>query len=151
MNEARKKFNPDFRPYKFKTAHEQFFCPLCKTERAFSLGHKLSLKNYGQIIIVTLFTSLFLYPFMGFESLYSFFAIWTAFEISFRANFRKEIPCPHCGFDASWYRKDIKIARKLVDEFWQVKAQEESEEVEKALPQTSEIPDADNVDGQAYF
>ena len=33
-------------------------------------------------------------------------------------SYRKEIPCPHCGFDASWYKKDVKIARRLVKEFW---------------------------------
>ena len=34
---------------------------------------------------------------------------------------KSEIPCPYCGFDASWYKKDVKIARKKVQEFWKKK------------------------------
>jgi hypothetical protein len=152
MSKLNKKFSPDFRPYKFKKAHESFFCPLCSTERAFSIGHKLTLKNFGQIIIVTLFLSLFLFPFMGYESIYCFFLVWATFEIGLRANHRKEIPCPHCGFDASWYRKDIKIAKKLIDEFWQKKRQESDEEKDEEVePVISEIPKVDNIEESAYF
>jgi hypothetical protein len=70
------------------------------------------------MIIVTAFATLLLFPFMEWEGLFSFFAIWACFELGIRMAFRKEIPCPHCGFDASWYKKDVKIARKLVQDFW---------------------------------
>jgi hypothetical protein len=155
MDKIDKSFKTDFRPYRYKKAHEKFFCPLCKTQRAFTIGHKISLKNFGQIIIATAFVSMILYPFMGFESIYSFFAIWACFEIGLRANFRKEISCPHCGFDASWYRKDIRIAKKLVDDFWIEKKREQAYEaevpsIEDAL-NASEIPQRENNDHSSYF
>ena len=30
----------------------------------------------------------------------------------------KQISCPHCGFDATWYKRDVKVARQLVKDFW---------------------------------
>ena len=32
--------------------------------------------------------------------------------------YRKEIACPYCGFDATWYRRDVKKANELVKDFW---------------------------------
>ena len=155
MDKINRKFKPDFRPYKYTKSHEKFFCPLCTTERAFTIGHKISLKNFGQIIIATLFVSLLLYPFMGFESIYSFFAVWACFEIGLRLNFRKEIACPHCGFDASWYRKDIRIAKKLIDEFWIDKKKEQGHEIAEQSLETpqdaTEIPQTENIDSSSYF
>jgi len=45
--------------------------------------------------------------------------VWAAFEAIYKIFFRKEIPCPHCGFDATWYKKDVKVSRRLVEEFWE--------------------------------
>lgn len=113
-----KDFKFDARPYKYKNPVKRFFCPLCGVERAFNLSHRLTPKHYFQMIIVTAFTTLLLFPFMEWEGLFSFFAVWAIFELGIRMAFRKEIPCPHCGFDASWYKKDVKMARKLVKDFW---------------------------------
>jgi hypothetical protein len=43
------------------------------------------------------------------------------FELSIRTDFKKQVPCPHCGFDATWYKKDVKVARSVVKEFWDQK------------------------------
>jgi ribosomal protein L37E len=51
--------------------------------------------------------------------MFSFFLYWACFEAGRRIFFSREIPCPHCGFDASWYKRDVKVARRKVDEFWQ--------------------------------
>ncbi len=138
MEKLTRKLKADFRPYKYKHAKKHFYCPLCGTERAFTLGHKLTSENYLQIIVITFFISIFLFPFMGFESLYSFFMVWAGLEIGFKINFRKEIGCPHCGFDASWYKKDVKVARKLVNEFWNLKASGKGP-----------LPTEENTQGQA--
>ena len=68
--------------------------------------------------MMTVVMVLILFPVMEFISFASFFAVWGTFELFQRCRFRKEIPCPYCGFDASWYKRDVKIARKIVGEFW---------------------------------
>ena len=95
-----------------------FFCPLCSTPRSIAHTHKLSKKNYIQILILTAFTTFAAFPFCGFKGVFSLFIYLAAFEFTARALFKKDIPCPHCGFDASWYKKDVKVARTKVDEFW---------------------------------
>jgi hypothetical protein len=59
-----------------------------------------------------------LYPFFKVESFIVFFAVWGSFELAIRSDFKKQVPCPHCGFDATWYKKDVKVARQKVAEFW---------------------------------
>ena len=113
-------YNPlSKRTFKYKNAHMQFFCPLCSTERAVVTNPHLTPKNYLQVALVTLAIASCLYPFMEWKGIFSFFVVWAVFEAALRTNFRKEVPCPHCGFDASWYKKDVKVARRKVDEFWQ--------------------------------
>lgn len=56
-------------------------------------------------------------------------------------NYRKEIPCPHCGFDASWYKKDVKVARRLVAAYWSEKnAQTEEDPAVEPSAQPIEDP-----------
>ncbi|MEH0862094.1 hypothetical protein [Halobacteriovorax sp. DPLXC-1] len=115
-------FNPlESRTYKFKKAHIEFFCPLCRTQRAVVTNPHLDAKNYLQIFMLTVVTTAILYPFMSFAGVFSFFLYWAGFEATLRLTFKKEIPCPHCGFDASWYKKDVRIAKAKVKEFWQTK------------------------------
>lgn len=70
---------------------------------------------------------------MSLRGVFSFFVYLAAFEWVRRANYRKEIPCPHCGFDASWYKKDVKVARKLVANYWADKGQPAQEEKPEVL------------------
>jgi predicted RNA-binding Zn-ribbon protein involved in translation (DUF1610 family) len=132
----------DARPYRYKNPVKTFLCPLCGVERAFNMSHRLTPKHYFQMIIVTAFTTLLLFPFMQWEGLFSFFAIWASFELGIRMAFRKEIPCPHCGFDASWYKKDIKVARKLVENFWNEQKSDDADvqiDPSQINPEASEI------------
>lgn len=39
------------------------------------------------------------------------------FESIHSSLYRKELRCPFCGFDPSWYKKDVKFARQKVEEF----------------------------------
>ncbi len=108
----------EYRTFKHKNPKMEFFCPLCGTKRAFHSSPRLSVKNYFQLTLCSVIAGAIFYPLMGNRSYFIFFIFWALFEAAVRMNFRKEIPCPHCGFDASWYKKDVKIARKIVQEFW---------------------------------
>ena len=114
------------RPYRYKNPAMEFFCPLCRSPRAMTSKPRLNGANYLQILLMTIVMSMLLYPFMEFWGVFSFFFIWGAFEASVRVNFRKDVPCPYCGFDASWYKRDVKVARRLVKEFWETKQLEKN-------------------------
>ena len=116
------KYRPlEVRTYHYKNPAMEFFCPLCGTKRAIVTNPHLSAKNYLQILMLTTMTSMALWNVMSWRAIFSFFFFWAAFEGTRRVMFRKEIPCPHCGFDASWYKRDVKMARKLVHNFWESK------------------------------
>lgn len=107
------------RTYRYKKSAIDFFCPLCRTQRTISMGHKLTALNYIQIFLLTCVITALSYPWGGFRGLVTFFIIWPAFEMTRRSLFKREVPCPHCGFDASWYKRDVKIARQKVADFWE--------------------------------
>ncbi len=108
------------RPFRFKNATKKFHCPLCASERYLTSSHRMALK-YIQIAVLTGVTSFALYDYFGLRSLVFGILYWAAYEIGRRLVYRSEIECPYCGFDASWYKRDVKVARRLVDEFWQKK------------------------------
>lgn len=113
-------WNPlETRTYRFKNPAMHFFCPLCRTERAITTHHRLTALNYVQIVLITGGITALAFPWGGFKTTALFFPIWMAFEMTRRFLFSKEVPCPHCGFDASWYKRDVKVARKKVAEFWE--------------------------------
>lgn len=109
------------RIYKHKKPTMRFFCPLCGTERAFNYRPRLTRKNYLQVAVTGLFLTVLTYPIIKAAAFCSIFFVLGVAEFAVRTLFRKEIPCPHCGFDASWYKRDVKMARKKVKEFWQEK------------------------------
>ena len=113
----------DYRPleqrtFRYKNPHMEFFCPLCATKRAVTTSPHLNLKNFLQVSLITMALTAVFFPLMQWKGAFSFFLVWAFFEAALRLNFRKEVPCPHCGFDASWYKKDVNVARRKVDEFW---------------------------------
>ena len=123
------------RTYRYKKSTMDFFCPLCRTERSFTTSFRLTLMNFIQMSLITIVLTAILFPWLGLKGGFLFFAVWAAFDFGSRVNFRKEIPCPHCGFDASWYKRDVKVARKLVHQFWDSEepgqAKEDSEIIEQ--------------------
>ncbi len=106
------------RVYKYKNKSRNFFCPLCRTERNVTVSPRLTKKNHLQIVLTTIVLGSMLFPFFGVESFVIFFAIWGAFELAIRSDYKKQIPCQHCGFDATLYKRDVKVARQKVAEFW---------------------------------
>lgn len=124
------------RPYRMKKPALRFFCPLCRTERSISTRPRLSGWNYFQIALSSIFFFVVLFPFMEWNSFYLSFIIWIGAEAAVRMRFKKEIPCPHCGFDATWYKRDVKVARKLVNNFWE----KQSEPVVETGATQQEVP-----------
>jgi hypothetical protein len=97
--------NPlEARVFKFKNPRMEFFCPLCRSQRGFLYSPRLTKKNYVQVFFISLVLSMILYPFLGPRSVVVFFLVWGVMEFSKRVLFKKEIPCPHCGFDATCKR-----------------------------------------------
>lgn len=126
------------RTFRLKNPAKEFFCPLCSTKRAFTISPRLQVHNYFQISMMSIFLAMICYPLMEWRGVFFFFPVWIGFEASVRILFRREIPCPHCGFDASWYQRDVKVTRRLVQEFWDKQA------VDKSGPTLDEA--AENVD-----
>lgn len=108
----------DNRQYKLKNPAYSCFCPLCSAGRQMKYRQNLSRQQYIQLILSSAFFTWVLYPLIGARAVFVFFMLWPTFEIINKILYRKELPCPHCGFDATWYRKDVKMARKKVSEFW---------------------------------
>ena len=108
----------DSRPFKVKNAVLEFLCPLCGVERGISVHYKLTKANYIQISILSVVAGLALYPVIDWAVVLLPPTFGVSFEFVRRSIFRKEVPCPHCGFDAVWYKKDVPKARELVHQFW---------------------------------
>jgi hypothetical protein len=106
------------RVYKYKNKERNFFCPLCRTERNMTTSPRLTKKNILQISLTSLVIAAILFPYFGVESGVIFFAVWGTFELAIRSDYKKQISCPHCGFDASSYKRDVRVARQQVADFW---------------------------------
>lgn len=124
------------RVYKYKNKANAFFCPLCRTERGITISPRLTKKNYLQILLTAIVFGSGLYPFMGVKCFFIFFVVWAFFELAVRADYKKQVPCPHCGFDATWYKRDVKVARQLVKDFWAQKQPVSDQKNQPAVKQS---------------
>lgn len=113
MNLAGKRF------YKVKKPKHKFLCALCSAPRELRYSKHLSLFNYIQLGILTAATLYFLFSYIGVKAGISFFIYWAGFELVNKFLYRKDLSCPYCGFDATWYKRDVKMARKKVELFWE--------------------------------
>ena len=111
----------DSRPYKLKKSVLDFLCPLCAVERQLSISHRIEKRHIVPIVVSGLYIFSLLYFWIGWSALVAFPLAFLGFEFARRSIYRKEIVCPHCGFDAVWYKKDVTVAKKLVHEFWENK------------------------------
>lgn len=114
--------------FKVKNANKNFLCALCKSPRQMKYAKNLTEFNYIQIVLLSAFLSWLLYPVMGLKALSLVLVIWPIFEVTNKMLYRREIPCPYCGFDATWYRRDVKVAKRKVEDFWKERLPEEKEE-----------------------
>lgn len=78
------------------------------------------------MVLVASLLTLFAFPWFGLKGFFIFPIVWLGFEVTLKMLFRKELPCPHCGFDPVWYCKDVRVAKSRVKDFW-TPEKEESE------------------------
>ena len=105
------------RLFKTKNPQKNFFCALCRAPRSTHNPRHLGVNNYLQITMLTAVLTWAFFPWLEWKTLGSFFIIWAGFEFTRKVLYRKELKCPFCGFDATWYRKDVRIARRQVEDF----------------------------------
>lgn len=111
----------DPRVYKKKGARLEFLCPLCGISRSITKNFRLTKMNVIQIVVLSFSLFLVSYPLIGGAGLIYFPIVLCAFEFWKRIDYKNEIPCESCGFDALWYKKDVPRAKQLVHEFWDAK------------------------------
>jgi hypothetical protein len=80
-------------------------------------SRRLRARHYIQILTLALGVSAVGFSSLGFKGIYSLPLVWAVFEIYYKSLYRKDLKCPYCGFDPTWYKKDIKLARQKVEEF----------------------------------
>ncbi len=105
--------------YKVKNPQRNFLCALCSAPRQMKYSKNLSMNNFFQILVLSVSISTACYPLMGMDSLFLVFPVWMIAEIINKMLYRKGISCPYCGFDATWYRRDVNMANQKVKSFWQ--------------------------------
>ena len=76
------------------------------------------MQNYLHILLIGLVVGLLCWPLMREKSWALIPIVWAIYEGAHKFLYRKYLTCPHCGFDAPWYKRDIKMARKRVEKFW---------------------------------
>ena len=111
----------DSRTFKKKNSRLEFHCPLCGVKRSITKNFRLSSANYVQIVVLAATLMFISYPLFGGAGLVYFPVTFCIFELWKRIDYKREIPCESCGFDAIWYKKDVPKAKKLVHEFWENK------------------------------
>ena len=116
--------NPMERTYHTKKASLRFLCPLCGAQRSLYYQASLKLHHYVHIILISVVAGLVSWPLMGWKGIFPSLFVWACYELGLRSLYRKDILCPHCGFDAAWYKKDVKRARQMVQDFWTQKMPE---------------------------
>lgn len=101
-----------------KKKHRQdIFCACCRSPRKLRHDRHLSSMNYLQILVLTLVFSACTFPWLVWKGAMSLPVIWALFESIHKALYRKDLKCPFCGFDPTWYKKDVRFARQKVEEF----------------------------------
>jgi 5-bromo-4-chloroindolyl phosphate hydrolysis protein len=88
--------------------------------------------------IMAVLLVLALWPFWGEKSFALFVLPFIFGELIHKFWYRKDLVCPHCGFDAAWYLKDIKMARKKISRFHELKGEQAEKEI-KPVTQQDEI------------
>ena len=116
----KRKLHPeiDSRTYRKKNPRFDFLCPLCGVKRSLSKNFKLTTQNYIQISVLSGTLMAISFPILGGAGLIYFPVVFCIFEFWKRFDYKRDIPCESCGFDAVWYKKDVPRARALVHEFW---------------------------------
>jgi hypothetical protein len=107
--------NQTFKPN--KNEKTECFCALCRSPRVIRYSRRLMVRHYFQILTLGFVFTAATYNSFGLHGVYALPLIWIIFESTHKALYRKDLRCPFCGFDPTWYKKDVKLARLRVEEF----------------------------------
>lgn len=115
------------RNYKFKKVSMSFVCPLCACPREIPHAPRPSMRFYTSFVVSSLVLGGLSYlvginPFTGlFLPLFIMPFAWMMFKM----RFRNALPCPQCGFDALWYKRNLDVARLKVQKHLEQEAKNE--------------------------
>ena len=107
--------NQTFKPN--KNEKTECFCALCRSPRVIRYSRRLMLRHYFQILTLGIVFTAATFPWFNLNGAFAIPLIWAIFESTHKSLYRKDLKCPYCGFDPTWYKKDVKIARQKVEEF----------------------------------
>jgi hypothetical protein len=113
-----------------KKESKECYCACCRTPRTLQYDRLMKGRHYLQIFILTLVLTFATYPWFQWKAVTAMPLIWAIFESFHKSLYRKELSCPYCGFDPTWYKKDVRLARRKVEEF--LKQNPESHIVKRA-------------------
>jgi len=77
----------------------------------------LIVRHYFQILTLGFVFTAATYFLFAWNGIAALPIIWIIFESTHKSLYRKDLKCPFCGFDPTWYKKDVKLARRKVEEF----------------------------------
>ncbi len=100
-----------------KNEKTECFCALCRSPRVIRYSRRLMTRHYFQILTLGFVFTAATYPWFGVKGLTATPLIWAIFESIHKTLYRKDLKCPYCGFDPTWYKKDVRMARKQVEDF----------------------------------
>lgn len=100
-----------------KNEKTQCFCAHCRSPRVIRYSRRLLVRHYFQILTLGFVFTVATQPWFGLSGAFALPLIWATFESIHKTLYRKDLKCPFCGFDPTWYKKDVKLARRRVEEF----------------------------------
>jgi len=95
------------------------YCALCRAPRVLRYGRHLGPLHYLQMALLTTVLTWALFDWLEWKTLGSFFFIWAGYEFTRKLLYRRDLRCQNCGFDPTWYKRDVRIARRRVEEHLQ--------------------------------
>ncbi len=102
---------------KKKSSKTECFCALCRSPRVIRYSRRLQQRQYLQILTLGFVLTAATSQWFAWKGLFALPLIWAIFESIHKSLYRKDLKCPYCGFDPTWYKKDVKLARRKVEEF----------------------------------
>lgn len=100
-----------------KNETSECFCALCRSPRKLRYSRYLKPRHYFQILVLTIGITAATFPWFALNGAFSLPVVWALFESIHKSLYRKDLRCSICGFDPKWYKKDVKLARRKVEEF----------------------------------
>ncbi len=128
------------RSFMSKKESSECFCVLCSSPRKLRYTRYLQPRHYFQIIVLTIGITAVSFPWLALNGAFSLPVVWALFESIHKSLYRKDLKCSICGFDPKWYKKDVKLARRKVEEF--LKQNPESPVLKRArkIEETTQLP-----------